>query len=419
MMRFNWILLLTVFIGCSAQQSDAETRMDGAVKTTDSTAVVPPFFCNETVRVAAERSTEYLPMLSDKRIGVVGNQTSKVGDRHLVDFLINEGVDVVRIFSPEHGFRGDADAGEKVDSEVDEKTGLPVVSLYGKNKKPRADQLTGVDVLIFDIQDVGARFYTYISTLHLVMEAAAENNKKVVVLDRPNPNGHYTAGPVLKDGFDSFVGMHPVPVVHGMTIGEYAQMINGEKWLKNGLQCDLEVIKCSGWTHQDFYELPVAPSPNLPTMAAIYLYPSLCFFEGTIVSIGRGTDLPFQVVGHPNFNPDSSATEFTFTPTAMHGAKHPKLEGEKCIGLDLQQAGVEALAKKQTLDLNYLKLFYDRVDAEVPFFLKNNFIDLLAGSDQLRKQLLAGKTVDEIQAGWQADLEAYRGMRKKYLLYDL
>lgn len=306
-MRFlSAILLIFGFMACSSETAaDNTLTSNEAITEPDSLVTEPePLYCNKDVIPGAARFDQYIDLLKDKKVGVVGNQSSIVGTEHLVDTLRALGVNVVTVFSPEHGFRGDADAGEKVSSGIDSKTGLPIISLYGKNKKPSVEQLADVDILLFDIQDVGARFYTYISTLHYVMEAAAENSKQVIVLDRPNPNGHYVDGPVLNPKYKSFVGMHQVPVVHGMTVGEYAQMINGEKWLTGGKICDLKVVTCEGWDHTKFYELPIAPSPNLKNMTAIYLYPSLCFFEGTVVSVGRGTDFPFQVIGHPKMEVD-------------------------------------------------------------------------------------------------------------------
>ena len=336
MIRFYFALLMVILLSCSASQTElTQTTEHATVELVngDSLQQAVPLFCNDQVKVGAENTSAYFDLIRNKKIGVVGNQSSMLGDVHLVDTLLGVGMEIIRVFSPEHGFRGTADAGEKVASEVDQKTGLSIVSLYGNNKKPTANQLAGIDVLIFDIQDVGVRFYTYISTLHYVMEAAAESGIKVIVLDRPNPNGHYIDGPVLKDGFTSFVGMHKVPVVHGMTIAEYAQMINGEGWLSGDLVCDLTVIKCEGWDHSKFYSLPIAPSPNLPNMTAVYLYPSLCFFEGTVVSIGRGTDWPFQVVGHPGYLLDAQQVLFEFIPAPNFGAKHPVLEGKTCFGV--------------------------------------------------------------------------------------
>lgn len=370
-------------------------------------------YCNSEVKVGAQRTELYLSFLKDKNVGVVGNQSSMIENVHLVDSLILSGVKVKKVFSPEHGFRGKADAGEKVKSGVDLKTGLPIVSLYGSNKKPTAEQLRGLDVLLFDIQDVGARFYTYISTLHYIMEACAENNIELIVLDRPNPNGHYVDGPVLDLKYKSFIGMHPIPVVHGMSIGEYANMIHGEKWVKaEGL--NFKVIKCEGWNHSKFYKLPIKPSPNLPNMTSIYLYPSLCFFEGTIVSIGRGTKYPFQIVGHPNFKGDS----YEFTPNPTSGAKYPKLSGESCKGIYLPIIGVNVLQQQNELQLSWLLNFYNDLNLKEKFFLKNDFINLLAGSSQLKTQIISGMTEAEIRATWEKDLNNFKIIRTKYLLYS-
>ena len=302
-------------------------------------------FCNASVRVGAECTEDYLFKLKDQTVGIVGNQSTRVGKVHLVDTLLTLGIKITKIFSPEHGFRGKADAGEKVKSGVDPKTKLPVISLYGSNKKPKSEQLKGIDVLIFDIQDVGARFYTYISTLHYVMEACVENDIKLMVLDRPNPNGGYVDGPVLDSEFKSFVGMHPVPVVHGLTIGEYACMINGEGWLPNHAKCNLDIIKCKGWDHNKYYKLPIKPSPNLPNMLSIYLYPSLCFFEGTVVSVGRGTKFPFQIIGHPLFKPGN----FQFTPKPGAGSKEPKLKGKLCYGINFTKSDFLKVQHQKTI----------------------------------------------------------------------
>ena len=371
-------------------------------------------FCNENVNVGAEQLIDYLPSIENKRVAVVGNQSSLIGVTHLVDSLIALNVNLVKVFSPEHGFRGKADAGEKVKSGVDSKTGLPIISLYGSNKKPKTEQLDGVDVILFDIQDVGARFYTYISTLHYVMEACAENGVKLIVLDRPNPNGHYVDGPILDLKFKSFVGMHQVPIVHGMTIGEYAQMINGENWLPNDLKCDLRVIECKGWDHAKYYKLPVKPSPNLPNMLAIYLYPSLCLFEGTVVSVGRGTATPFQIAGHPGFEKDS----FAFTPAPCDGAKHPKLEGQRCYGIDFTAMGLNVIQKQNQIHLGWFIQFYKKLNLGQQFFLKNNFINLLAGSINLQNQIIAGESEKEIRATWKTGLTEFKVVRKKYLLYS-
>lgn len=364
--------------------------------------------------LGAERLEQYLPMLVGQRVSLVANQTSTLGEVHLVDTLLSLGVTISGVFSPEHGFRGTADAGEKVNSERDEKTGISLISLYGKNKKPTVEQLKDCDIIIFDIQDVGARFYTYISTLHYVMEAAAENNKTVIVLDRPNPNGHYVDGPVLKSGFNSFVGMHPIPIVHGMTIAEYAQMINGEKWLKNGVQCALKVVECLNYKRTDHYSLPIPPSPNLRSDAAIALYPSLCLFEGTVVSEGRGTDFPFEIFGHPTL----PAEKYThrFTPKSSYGSKFPKLENKTCNGLKLTEIGVKRLDQ---LNIDWLIEAYQDMKSHEFFITKNRWFDILAGTDELRMQIEAGKSTEEIRASWKSDLDKFRVVREKYVMYDL
>ncbi len=367
-----------------------------------------------SIVVGAERTSVYLPKIEGKRVAIVGNQTSMVKDVHLVDTLLSLGVEVKKVFAPEHGFRGVADAGEKVSDGKDVKTGLPILSLYGKkNRKPSAEILADVDVIIFDIQDVGARFYTYISTMHYVMEACAEQKKKIMVLDRPNPNGFYVDGPVLKKENSSFIGLHEVPVVHGMTIGEYAQMINGEKWLENGLICDLEVIKCEDYEHKDFYELPVKPSPNLPNMASIYLYPSLCFFEGTNVSVGRGTKTPFQIFGSPDVTPK----EYSFIPRPMPGAKHPKNEGETCYGYDLQTFGFEYMRNYGRVYLFWVVAMYQDSKNKSDFFRKDGFFRLLTGDREIRKMIEAGTDADTIWKSFQPEVEDFKKVRKKYLLY--
>ena len=365
------------------------------------------------LKVGAERLEHYLPELKGKKVAMVVNQTSVVDGEHLVDLLISRGVDVVTIFAPEHGFRGQADAGETVKNSKDIRTGLPIVSLYGSNKKPTAAQLAGIDIVVFDIQDVGARFYTYISTMHYVMEAGAENGVKVMVLDRPNPNGHYVDGPVLHPAFQSFVGMHPIPVVHGMTVAELAYMINEEGWLKGNKKCDLTLVSCIGYDHTTPYELAVKPSPNLPNPRSIYLYPSLCFFEGTTVSVGRGTNKQFQVIGSPDYN----NYPFSFTPVPMPGAKYPKHENKKCKGLDLTTFSPSEIRQKARLDLSWLLQFYQLNTNKPAFFNANNFFDKLAGTDMLRKQIIAGATETAIRDSWQDELKAFKANRKKYLLY--
>ncbi|MEX2590129.1 MAG: DUF1343 domain-containing protein [Chitinophagales bacterium] len=367
--------------------------------------------------MGADQLGEYLPKLKNKKIGIATNHTGIVGHpqnpKHIVDTLLALGVDVRAIFTPEHGFRGEADAGASIRSGKDKKTGLPIISLYGKQKKPDAKDLEDIDLILFDIQDVGARFYTYISTMHYLMEACAENNKSFIVLDRPNPNGFYVDGPVLKPEFTSFVGMHPVPIVHGMTVGEYAQMINGEKWLAGGIQCDLEVIKCNRYYHNFRYKLPIKPSPNLPNMTAIYLYPSLCLFEGTDISIGRGTNSPFQVIG----SPDIKADRFHFTPQSMDGAKNPKHKGEKCYGQDLSELREEYFVNERAINIEWLVSYYNKYKGDKEDFF-NSYFDKLAGTDQLRQQIEAGKNPKFIKSSWQEDLEKFMSIRSKYLLYD-
>lgn len=375
---------------------------------------------NKPIIVGANQTEAYLPLLKDKRVGIVANQTSVVfkvkseklkvkSYTHLVDTLVTLQVEVKAVFAPEHGFRGTADAGEVVKDGIDVKTGLPIISLYGSNKKPTAGQLENIDIVVFDIQDVGARFYTYISSLHYVMEACAEQNKTLIVLDRPNPNGHYIDGPILEMEHSSFIGMHPIPVVHGLTIGEYAQMINGEQWLKNEVQCDLIIITVKNYNRNMAYRLPIKPSPNLPNDQAINLYPSLCFFEGTNVSAGRGTDLQFQIYGSP-FLPK---TDFTFTPKPNEGAKYPKHENKVCNGYNLNEAKLLSC-----LDLSYLINAYNTTESKADFFLKNGFFTKLAGTKTLQQQIEAGWSEDKIKATWTSGLDNFMVKRKPYLLYD-
>lgn len=364
----------------------------------------------ESFQTGAEQFSEYSSLLEGKKVALVVNATSKVGDTHLLDLLLLNGIEVVKIFAPEHGFRGEADAGEKVDDTKDAKTGLPIISLYGKHKKPTTGDLDKVDVVVFDIQDVGVRFYTYISTLHLVMEACAENSKKLVVLDKPNPNGHFVDGYVREAKYESFVGMHPIPVVHGMTIGEYALMINGEAWLSNEAKCDLSVVPCLAYNHNMPYQLPIKPSPNLPNASAIAHYPSICFFEGTQVSVGRGTPLPFQCYGNPKL--DEVNTSFSFVPESKPGAKYPKHQNERCYGFSLENK-----VAPDHLDLSHLILMYNLYPNKEQFFLESGFFELLAGTLRLREALEAGMSEEEIRASWADEVEAFKQVRKKYLLY--
>lgn len=362
---------------------------------------------------AANQFDLYFPKLQGKKIAVVGNQTSVIVNpqgtvhAHLVDYLLENKHNIIKVFSPEHGFRGDGDAGEKIQSNTDKKTGLPIVSLYGNNKKPKPDQLEGIDIILFDLQDVGVRFYTYISTLHYVMEACAEANIPILVLDRPNPNIDIIDGPVLELAHKSFIGMHRVPLLYGMTIGEYAKMINGENWISK--KADLTVIPIANYARKQRYSLPVAPSPNLRNDNAISWYASLCLFEGTVVSVGRGTDKPFEQIGHPDY-PEK---KHSFTPQPGFGAKDPLLNGKSCFGIDFSSQN----APRQ-LNLQPILDFYAKLPNKDQFFLKNNFINLLAGNALLQQQIMLGMTEEAIRETWQNDLHEFVSMRQKYLIYD-
>lgn len=364
--------------------------------------------------IGAERFDKLKTLLEDKRIGLVVNQTSILNNEiqtHLLDALLENGFQVKVVFAPEHGFRGIADAGEIVKDSKDIKTGIPIVSIYGKQKAPTAEQMADIDAVVFDIQDVGARFYTYISTMHYVMEACAENDKELIVLDRPNPND-YIDGPIRQPGFRSFVGVNPIPLLHGLTVGELASMINGEGWLKTGENsCKLEVVTMLNWKHGDPYWLPVKPSPNLPNDQAVRLYPSLCFFEATSFSVGRGTYHPFQVIGYP----DKKFGDFSFTPTSLPGFDtHPIQKDKVCYGINLQEYPFEG-----GLTLKFVLYFYDKCGKNASFFFSRaKWFDLLAGTDQLRKQIIAGMNEEEIRETWKEDLDNYKEMRKKYLLYE-
>jgi len=385
MFKFYVFILLLVFAGfCSPVNSNQ---------------IVP----------GAGQPEKYLPIIENKRVGLVVNHTSLVGDIHLADFLLSKKIKVEKIFAPEHGFRGDASAGEEIKDGVDVKTGIQVLSLYGQTKKPTTAHLKNIDVMIFDIQDVGCRFYTYISTLHLVMEACAENGIPLIVLDRPNPNGDYIAGPVLKSGFESFVGINPIPVVHGCTVGELAQMINGENWHKAASKCDLRVIPVENYTHSTKYELPVSPSPNLPNYLSVRLYPSLCFFEATTVSVGRGTDFPFQVLGGLKKN----LGDFQFTPKNIPGvAVNPLNEGKVCYGVDLR-----SLNEAPKFTLKFFIDFYNKYENKSDFLTRENWFNLLAGNDELLALIKNGKSDQEILEALNTEVEKYKQLRKKYLLY--
>lgn len=396
---------LTLFISCKSSNGLESSDELGLPMTENKKSV-------SDIVLGAERIETYLPNLLGKRVALVVNQTSTIGATHLVDTLRTRGVNVVTVFAPEHGFRGDHSAGAIIKNGVDVKSGLPVISLYGKNKKPTDSMLEGVDVVLFDIQDVGVRFYTYISTMHYVMEACAENNKQVVVLDRPNPNGFYIDGPILEREFKSFIGMHPIPLVHGLTVAELALMINGEFWLKDSIQCDLTVVSCLEYEHTMLYKLPIKPSPNLPNMNSVYLYPYLGLFEGTNVSIGRGTNLPFQLVGRPGFN-----GTYSFTPEGILGvSENPKYKGQLCKGELVKDVIDNSLFMDPKLNLAWLILFYSENRMEDgPYF--KDFFYKLAGTKSFRTDIEQGMTAMEIRETWAEDLTKYKEMRKKYLLY--
>ena len=369
----------------------------------------PVLISKEHYISGALNTGRYVELLQGKKVGIVANQTSIIGDKHLVDSLLSLNINIVKIFTPEHGFRGSADAGAKVNSSIDEKTGIALASLYGKTKKPTAEMLRGIDLMLFDLQDVGVRFYTYISTMSYVMEACAEQGIPMMVLDRPNPNGFYIDGPILTDDNQSFVGLHSVPIVYGMTIGEYAMMVNGEGWLKDGIRCDLTVIPMEGYVRNAIYELPVKPSPNLPNWEAIYLYPSLCLFEGSIVSVGRGTDFPFQVYGHPNLRGN-----YSFTPVSTTGASKPLLEGQRCKGENLVEYAHGYANNDSQLHLDWFIGAYQQLKDQ-DFF--TNYFRLLAGTRQLQRDIEEGVKESTIRASWTKDLESFRAIRQKYLLY--
>jgi len=391
----SYVLFIISFLGCvpPADSPDSSDPKD-------------PSLPENNIVMGASQFEKYLPLLQDKTAGLVVNQTSMVGTTHLVDTLIALNINIGAIFGPEHGFRGTTDDGVLIEDEKDRNSGISIISLYGKKRKPSPEDLEGIEIVVFDIQDVGTRFYTYVSTMHYVMEACAENNVPFIVLDRPNPNGHYVDGPVRKEGFESFVGMHPIPVVHGLTVGELAQMINEEGWLKGGT-CDLTIVSLKNYTHKSAYSLPIKPSPNLPNDQAIRMYPSTCFFEGTKISEGRGTRFPFLLIGYPN----KSMGSFSFTPESIPGmSTYPRYEGEQCFGVDLRN-----VIPPNRIDLSYLIEFYQRFPEKESFF--NNHFNRLAGTNSLREQIKNGDSEDTIRASWQKDLNEYKIMRKKYLLY--
>jgi uncharacterized protein YbbC (DUF1343 family) len=397
---FSLLFLFATLISCTVKKTQAqEMKNDSLIKIASVS--------NNDIKTGADNYTAYLSILKGKKIGIVTNQTGILSDKtHLVDFLLGKNIAIKTIFAPEHGFRGTADAGEHVVDGKDSKTGLPIISLYGDNKKPKPEQLAGIDILVFDLQDVGARFYTYISSLHYIMEACAENNIPLLILDRPNTNITIIDGPVLEAAFMSFVGMHPIPLLHGMTIGEYAKMINGEKWLKNGIQCKLTVIPCLNYNRKMDYSLPIKPSPNLPNDQAVNLYASLCLFEGTNVSVGRGTEKQFQIYGSP-YLPKS---DFSFIPKPNLGAQNPVYNGVLCYGEDLS-----IYPRVNQLELKWLIKAYNSTTDKSKFF--NAFFTKLAGTKKLQQQIESGVSEKEIRESWKKGLDGFKEIRSKYLMY--
>jgi len=378
-------------------------------------------FSQAQFRTGADQTEKYLPYLKGKRIGMVVNPTSIIGSKSSVDSLFSLGINIVKVFGPEHGFRGDVGAGVHVGDSKDPATGIAVVSLYGKNNKPTKEMLQDIDLMVFDIQDVGARYYTYLATMHRVMEACAENGKELLILDRPNPNGYFVDGPVLNMELKSGIGMHPVPVAHGMTVAEYAQMINGEGWLANGVKCKIKIVSLAGYTHDMPYVLPVAPSPNLNTNTSILLYPSLCLFEGTIISQGRGTQFPFTVLGNPDLK---GKYTFSFTPESIKGmSETPLFQGQECFGLDLRSVDLERLKAAKKINLSWLIEMYKNYPHKEKFFdfkqskQIGNF-DKLAGTKDLKEQIVAGFSESAIRASWEPKLSYFKKMRTKYLIYN-
>lgn len=393
-------LISIVFSACSQTSSSISVNTD----TIDLKA--------KSIVVGAEQMDLYVGLLLGKNISIVANPSSLVKRTHLIDTLLSLDINIKKVMSPEHGFRGDAGAGEHIKDGIDSKTGLPIISLYGAHKKPTKSDLQDIDILIFDLQDVGTRFYTYLSTLHLCMEACAENNVKLIVFDRPNPNGYYVDGPILEKEHKSFVGLDPVPIVHGMTLGEYALMLNGEHWLSDSLICDIEIITIKNYDHKMSYNLPIRPSPNLPNNISINLYPSLCLFEGTIVSIGRGTDLPFQMYGHPDF----LEYDTIVVPVSIKNiAPNPKLKGQKCKAFSLENYSNDIAKSRAAINLNWLIDSYNSLDKRKDFF--NSFFSKLAGTNLLQQQIESGMSAEAIKQSWQADLDEFKLIRKKYLLY--
>jgi uncharacterized protein YbbC (DUF1343 family) len=400
--RLSILIIASVLIFQASCQ--ASSRYGNDLTEPENTHIIP----------GAWQTELYFPLLQGKKIALVGNHSSLIGKVHLADSLLDAGFELTKVFSPEHGFRGQAAAGEMVKSGMDTQTGLPVISLYGTQRRPDPKDIAGLDVIIFDIQDVGARFYTYISTMSYVMEEAARQNIPMIILDRPNPNGHYVDGPVLEKQQSSFVGLHPIPVIHGMTVAEYAQMVNGQGWLSGGIQCSLKIIPVKNYERTMWYPLPVAPSPNLPNMTSIMLYPGLCMFEGTVISLGRGTDFPFQVYGHPQL--PANHFPFRFTPESRSAAPDPPQLGKLCHGLDLRTDQPEKLTETASFDISYLINAFNHFPDKSAFF--NNFFDRLAGNSKLREQILTGTDETAIRKSWQKGIADFREMRKAYLLYS-
>lgn len=397
-------LLIILMSVCSCFGSSCNSQKESKLE--NETKIV-----ENKIISGAEQPQYYLDLIKDKRIGLVVNQTSRVGDKYLLDFLLEKKINVIKIFAPEHGFRGNVDRGDHVKSDIDKTTGIPIVSMFGKNKRPADEQLKDLDIVVFDIQDVGVRFFTYISSMHEVMEACAKNSKQLIVLDRPNPLGDYIDGPVRQEKFKSFVGMHPIPIVHGLTVGELARMINGEKWLEGGKKCNLVVIKVANYNHSMHYSLPVKPSPNLTNDLSVRLYPSLCLFEATEISIGRGTLFPFQVIAYPDPNMGDSL----FIPKDIEGMqKDPEQEGKVCYGVDLRKLQ----ANEIRFTLKYFIDFYNQFKEKDKFFSRPEWFNLLAGNDILIEQIKKGLSETKIKASWKTELDAYKEMRMKYLLYE-
>lgn len=396
----HFIFFIIISTSCSARKTDVMENVKSVLEKTNDNL-------KTEIKNGADNYSNYLPLLMGKKIGIVTNQTGILSNKiHLVDFLLEKNIAIQKIFAPEHGFRGTADAGEHVVDGKDSKTGLFIISLYGDNKKPKSEQLEGINIMVFDLQDVGARFYTYISSLHYIMEACAENNIPLLILDRPNPNGSIVDGPILETAFTSFVGMHPIPLLHGMTIGEYAQMINGEKWLKNKIQCKLTVIPCVNYNRKMDYSLPVKPSPNLPNDQSVNLYASLCLFEGTNVSVGRGTEKQFQIYGSPYL----PKTDFSFIPKPNFGAQNPVYNGVLCYGEDLS-----TYPRLNQLELKWIIKAYKTTTDKSKFF--NPFFTKLAGNKKLQQQIEAGTSEDKIRESWKKGLIEFQEMRSKYLIY--